>query len=132
MEDVLPGNIDTLGDVERREMDWLAKSGAGRMFDDLSVAQRVALLANELNVFLANPLVEKAAGCKKSAISDAWHLAVSEIEEKVSAKFRDDDLETVHILAQLTLGVVKHIFLWSVAEKRYAHLLTLRRERKGL
>jgi hypothetical protein len=126
LEDILPSDLDTAGEVEQREFKRLAAQHAGDFFDDMTPRERVALLARHLGISLAHPAVTQAAGCAKSMVNDALHSFVRRVTERLTVDYANDDKESVRILCLLALeSTCERVAGWGFSEKSVRSLFLL-------
>jgi hypothetical protein len=121
LEALLPAPGDTVVDVIRREGEALARTTACAAFSGLARRTRVALAAKALGVSLAHPVVERAAGARKSALSDDYRRWLLALAEDVRVRSRGDG-----DLTRLALEALKHAqdlaVEWARSEKGCARL----------
>ena len=124
--ELLPSDLDTADEVEKREISALAAAEAGRVLKSLERREKIALLAHELGLSLAHPAVIEAADCGKSVLFTAWRNALAGITAYVRSRYQGEDQSS---LSALTVGVYAHvrqrIFSWGKSEKSCARLLMI-------
>jgi hypothetical protein len=127
--DLLPAGLDPACDVCLREYETLAEEHAREFAAELSQRERIVLIAKSLRLSLAHPAVEQLAGCRKSTLSDAYRDLMQRIAERLRARYREDDVESVLTLALMTVEKVSAgIFHAEKSENTLAGLFMLGRE----
>jgi hypothetical protein len=126
LSDLLPGEIDPVQTVANREFNELARNETEAVFAALERRERVALLARELGLSLAQPEVTRAAGCGKSVLHTAYHAALQTIAAHVRTRYPHEDRASQ---AALTVAVFENvrqrIVMWGKSEKGCAQLFLL-------
>ena len=129
--DMLASEVDPASEVSVREYRALADRHAREVFDGLSPRERLVLAARHLGVSLAHPDVEAAAGCRKSALSEAYRGVAIRAARLLEAQYADDGAEsvlalTLMVLERVSAAVVEKIkpersfaFLFRVVESRH-------------
>ena len=74
--DLLPDSFDTVGEVERREVERIASQLAESALAAIPLRGRIALLGRELGISLAHPAILKAARCGKTVLANAHRAAL--------------------------------------------------------
>ena len=105
--DLLPGSIDPSDEVARREFERMAADQARAMFHKMEQRVRVVFLAKELGISLAHAEVEKAAGCRKSALSESYQAFIVKAADEIKERFSDEDTESVRLLTVMILQELK-------------------------
>ncbi len=125
LEDLLPGQADPLSDVMEREYKELAEKEAARILRDLSRRERIALAARAAGLSLAEPRIERAAGCKKSMLNQVWQTAAEKVAVEIRRAWAGEDRDAI---LQLTLSVFdtlkKQTILWISSETDLADFFT--------
>ncbi len=126
LEDLLPDMVSPSDEVARREYEALAREYAEEWFAALGARDRVILLARHLGLPLNHPLVEQAAGCRKSKAFAALKSLVETLGADLKKQYPEDPLESLRLLAVLTLEALhQRVQGWAQSEPRCAELLTL-------
>ena len=132
LEDLLPGQIESGCDLEMRDFARLAKEHAGEFLDDMTVRERLALLARQLAIPLSHPAVEEAAGCRKSVLSSALREFVSRVAARLTVAHPGDDPGSLRILAVMTFECLNEMILsWGISEKVCARLFIIVKDRQS-
>lgn len=122
--ELLPDDLNTRNEVERREMNEMAASLVNPIIDSLSYRERLALLGRELGLSLATPMLLKAAACRKTALADAHRTALNAIAHHTTSAYPN---ETHATQASLTVAVFtllrQRILFWAEAEKGLSDFL---------
>jgi hypothetical protein len=121
LEELLPDEADTEREVQNRDLDELARAGAGAAFARLDARERIALLAHEVGMSLAHPEATRAAGCGRSVLNTAFHSALMRIADGIRRQFPNEG-RTVQ--ACLACRVYEHmrrmVLAWGRSENRCA------------
>jgi len=133
LEDLLPADVDPSQEVELRELDNIALTLARDFFEDMSLRERVAVLARGIGLSLAHPSVEKAGGCRKTMLNQALWTFVKRLADRLSLDFSQEDKETVRLLAaRIYARVAEQVITWAKkSENRFAELFTIVEEERG-
>lgn len=125
LDELLPGPSDTLAEVERRELERLGQALVADCLDQLSIRERIALLARELGLSCRHAGAQQAAGCDRTALAQAFPAALKKIARQVAGAHPG---ESRGFLAALTLQVFQAVrealFQWLRADKARSTLLT--------
>lgn len=121
LEDLLPGHVDPSAEAARHEIERLAHDYAGRFFKDMSRRERIAVLARHLGLSLADPAVEQAAGCGKSALNKSYHVLLARLGTCVKADYPGEDRE---MLALFALAVIEQAEKSTIAWARMENALS--------
>src|ERR1043166_7378398 len=133
LEDLLPGGIDPAKEAERHEFERIAHGQAATFFARMSRRERVGFLAKPLDIPLAQPGVQKAAGCGKSMVHAAFREAVMRLASRLRTDFGDDDSEAVRLLTVMTLGEINQCVLdWGNSESECAQLFWIAGEQVAM
>ncbi|MFC1497234.1 hypothetical protein ACFLS1_02010 [Verrucomicrobiota bacterium] len=123
LEDLLPGDIDPSCEAELHEYEELAERHAKDVFRDMEQRERVAFLAKDIGVSLADKAIIQLAGCKKSVLNTAYHNFMKKIASKLINEYPDDGHESVLRLTMMTISNIKeNVWNWGKSEKACAHL----------
>jgi hypothetical protein len=118
LDELLPDPDDPRARLVARDLERIAYTRVGPAFAALTPRERTALLARELNLSLAHPLVTTAAGCGKSALFKLYPAALAKIADQARLACPG---EPPHILGRLAIlifdAVRDTIFSWGHAEK---------------
>jgi hypothetical protein len=118
LEDLLPGRLDPAREAEQREFEKLARVGANTFFEQMNQRERIGFLAKQLDIPLAHPAVQTAAGCGKSMVHAAFRDAVIRLAARLHTDFAQDDPGAVRCLTVMTLGEINTLVLdWANSEK---------------
>jgi len=129
IEDLLPGTLDTANEVAMRELEKFAESHARSLLAEMSLREKVALLARHIGVPSTEPEVVKLAGCQKSVLSKACQGFVAGACERLKAQYPDDDEEGVRMLIVMTLEALgQQVYEWAGTEPKCTSLLALERK----
>jgi hypothetical protein len=124
--DMLAAELDPVSQLCLHEYEALADGHAGDILSDLTVRERIALLAKELRISLAHPFVEEMAGCKKSVLNDAYRGFLVRIASRLRARYPDDGAESVLTLTLMTLRrVSEEVVRTARSENPFAPLFML-------
>jgi len=126
LEDLLPDAASPADEVARREYEALAREHAEEWFAALGARDRMLLLARHMGLPLNHPVVEQAAGCRKSKACASLRNFVENLAADLRRQFADDPAESVRLLATLTLEALnQRIDQWGRQEPRCADLFSL-------
>jgi hypothetical protein len=121
LEDLLPGTVDPAEEAAVREFERLSRVHAHAFFQAMERRERVALLAKELGLSLASPLVEEVAGCRKSALNDAYFTFFKRVAADLKTQYAEDDENSLRILAEMTFrGINDMVWEWGASERSCA------------
>lgn len=121
LRELLPGTDDVPGEVEAREIRSLAAPAADVMLAGWNRRRRVALLARELGLSLAHPVVVAAVPCRKSALNKAYHEALRAVAAWPRARHPGEDCDWQAAMSrQILEELKKRILLWGRAENACA------------
>jgi hypothetical protein len=109
LEDLLPGAIDPLDEVATREFERLAAGHAQEFFAEMNPREKVAFLAKDLGISLAHREVEKAAGCRKSVLSQSYRDFILNTVSRMKKRYSTEDSKDVKALTLMTLQEVKEV-----------------------
>ena len=107
LEDLLPGSIDPVDEVATREFERLAAGHALEFFARMGQRERIAFLAKDLGISLAHAEVEKAAGCRKSVLSQSYQTFIMNAAVEMKERYSAEDSESVRVLTLMTLQGIK-------------------------
>jgi hypothetical protein len=107
LEDLLPGTIDPVDEVATREFERLAAEHAKEFFAGMGPRERVAILAKDLGISLAHSEVQKAAGCRKSVLSETYQAFILNAAGEMKTRYSTEDAESVRVLTLMTLQEIK-------------------------
>lgn len=126
LHDLIPAPLDTLNEVEIRELTSMAIVEAKTVFDGLSYAERVALLARELNLPFSHPAVMRAAHRDRCTLITAYDAARTRLADHVRFKHNREEMETLARLTAITFTNLKELsILWGKLDKQCAKLFLL-------
>jgi hypothetical protein len=126
LEELLPGTMDTIGEVEDRDLEDMARADSPAAFARLDRRERIALLVHQAGMSLAHPEAMNAAGCGRNALNDAFHSALAGIAAYAREKHQREDRSVQASLACLTYEKVRHlVFRWGKSENGCAHFCRL-------
>jgi len=124
LEILLPATDDPVADVARREYAALADTLAGETCQSLRPRTRVAILARLLGLSLADPVVEEAAGCRKSALNEELTRFHQALRARVEERFADDGPRGIaDILCRTMLAIQERLLMAARANDDCAALL---------
>lgn len=127
LRELLPGTGDVPGEVEANEIRSLAAPAADEILTGWDRRCRVALLARELGLSLAHPVVVTAVPCRKTALNDAYHHALRAVAEWPRVRFPGEDRDWQAALSRQILEELKiRILLWGRAENACAPFFGIR------
>lgn len=109
LEDLLPGTIDPRDEVATREFKHLATRHAQEFFVEMNQREKIAFLAKDLGISLAHREMEKAAGCRKSVLSQAYRDFILNIAGRIKKYYSTEDSDAVKMLTLMTLNEVKEM-----------------------
>ena len=107
VEDLLPGEVDPLGEVESREYENLAAKNANALLGELDKREKVALAAKELGRSLADPVVLEYAGCKKSVLNAAYGTLIRRVATQILEAHPEEEHASLRYLTERTLAHLK-------------------------
>lgn len=117
LEDFLPAALDTAADVVCREYARLADRHADEFVEETSHCERIALLARQVGLPLSHPVVVRAAGQGKTAVSAAPLTFAQRITTSLRDAYNDENEEDLRTLCLMTLeSVTEKILSWGLAE----------------
>lgn len=126
LEDLLPDTMNPADEAARREYEALAREYAEEWFAALGARDRVILLARHLGLPLNHPLVEQAAGCRKSKAFAALKSLVETLATDLKREYPEDPLDALRLLAVLTLEALhQRVQGWAQSEPRCLDLFSL-------
>ena len=117
LEDLLPGEVDPLGEVESREYEELAAHHARSLMAHLEKREKVALAAKEMGRSLADLVVLEHAGCKKSVLNAAYGALIRKIAAQIQEEHPGEDASSLRYLSERTLAHLKYEILEESPEK---------------
>lgn len=105
LQDVLPGGLpDPSEEAAGLELDRIAAGEALRHYDGMTARERLVTAARAHEWPLSHPAVMRAAGCRKTVLSDAYAALVRRVADRIRMDFRDEDPGVAHALAARTLA----------------------------
>ena len=126
LEDLLPGDADPAQEAELHEYQRLSKAHAAEFFETMTRRERIACLARCIGLSLAHPAVGAAAGCGKSMVNAAYRNFVVRVFAALTARYSDDDRESLLALAVMTINEMKTtVFDWGKSESACSRLFLL-------
>lgn len=126
LEELLPGLLDTTRDVESRELQEVAHADSAAAFARLDRRERVALLVHEAGMSLAHPEAIRVAGCRRSALNDAFHGALTGIAAYAREHHLREDRSVQASLACLMFEQMRRlVFFWGKSENGCAQFCRL-------
>lgn len=117
IEDLLPGELDPLGEVESREYEDLAAKHANALLGELDKRERVALAAKGLGRSLADPVVLEYAGCKKSVLNAAYGTLIQRVATQIMGAHPGEERASLRYLTERTLAHLREKILEESPEK---------------
>lgn len=127
LDQLLPSPEDPRERLVARDLQRIASTQAGPAFAALTARERTVLLARELNLSLAHPLVTAATGCGKSALFKLYPAALAKIADRARLACPEEPPPILGRLAILIFDAVRHeLFLWGHAEKPLAEFFMYR------
>ncbi|MEI6873068.1 MAG: hypothetical protein WCL08_12355, partial [Verrucomicrobiota bacterium] len=104
--------------AEWAELRGIAHSNAMKVFNTLDHSGKVAVLADRLDVSLADSHVIGFAGVKKSVLYDRLKKLSSVVREKLHSDYSSEDPQTVEALICFTLEAVgRACIMWGKSER---------------
>ncbi|MEI6970438.1 MAG: hypothetical protein WCL44_02890 [bacterium] len=126
VKDLLPDELDTTDEVERREFEEIAAGLADSVIGALGYRERLALLGREVGLSLANPVILRLAGCGKSILAVAHRSALKIVAGCVAGAFPDEPEETKATLTVAVFDIVKgRLVAWAKSEESISCLFNL-------
>ncbi len=107
--DLLAADADPVVNVCLGEYEELARRHAGELAATLTRKERVALAAKRAGRSLSHPNALRAAGCRKSALADAFRHLMRRLLDDLAGRYPDEDSESVLTLAFLTFERLRDI-----------------------
>lgn len=125
LEDLLPGQIDPLDDIEAREWNDLARSLAGSVILSMSLIEKVAVWARAQGVPLSDPRVIKLAACSRSQLYAAYGECVERIARTLKREHPDEEAARLIQGARLVLDHLEKFIAREFSEEnKPAHSFT--------
>jgi hypothetical protein len=103
-----PGPDDQLAAVELQD---IASGQAAMLIENLEHREVTAILAKEIGLSLADPVVLEVAGCRKSVLNDSHRKLCGRIADILAERFAREDLCVVRQLVALTLGELSNLVM---------------------
>ena len=126
IKELLPDECDTENDVERREIEQIAASLADSILASLNSRERIALLARELGISVADPRVLRVAGCGKSALAEAYRSALVAVAQRISAAYPAESRATQAALTIAAFEIIRQrVISTAGAEKGLSGFLSI-------
>ena len=129
LQDLLPDPADTRQAVAQKEISDLAAASAAPVFATLDRRARIALLARELGLSLAHPIVTAVAGCRKSVLFSAYRQTLEWLAKSV--RQRHPGLEAT-AMADVCIGLLGNIrqavVAWGRSENACRQLFSIGEE----
>ena len=126
LHELLPSDIDTASDVERRDLESLAASAAVTALSTLQRREKVAILAREIGLSLNHPAVSIAAGCRRSVLWTADQEVLVGLVNLVRRLHMQEDRATLARLAVLVYeNIRKLIFPWGKSDSACSQLFMI-------
>lgn len=133
MLDLIAADNSTFDRVCELEYQRLADVHARDLYPDTGRRNTAALLAKQAGVALSHPLVEAAAGCRKSVLNDSYNRYVRKVARYLQKKYPEDGAESVLALTLMTLRkITELLFAEKYPEKEFAELFVLMRKRRNI
>lgn len=105
---------DPLDETAAREYEELARQHARQAFTDMTLRERITVLARELGLTFSDPAVARAAGCRKSALYDAYQAFFVRMSQWMRETYPDDDTAAVMALTLMLIrGTRDHLEAWA-------------------
>lgn len=104
VEDLVADESEPGGLTAERELRELASRLAGELAATLQKAERVALVARRLELPFHHHAIERAAGCRRSSISESCRKMVGRVVATIGRRYKSEDADTRRRLVLLTLG----------------------------
>lgn len=124
LEVLLPAADDPVDDVARREYATLADALAGETCQSMRPRTRVVVLARLLGLSLSDPVVEEAAGCRKSVLNEELTRFHASLRRRVEERYADDGPRGVaDILCRTMLGIQERLLAAARSQDDCAALL---------
>ncbi len=126
LHDLLPETDGMQDAVEQRELESMAELESKAFLASINRRERIAFLAHELGLSLANPTVTTLAGCGKSVLSTAFNGVLHGVAGQIRSRHPMEDKTT---LINLTIASFDHlkkdIMKWGKSEKTCSQLFIL-------
>lgn len=118
LRDLLPDTSDTRSSVARNEVLSLAEAATAPVFAMIGRRERIALLARELGLSLAHPLVTAVADCRKSVLFTAYRKALEGLAEGVRKRYPDVGTSAMAEISILVFGYIRQAVIdWGRSEE---------------
>jgi len=125
LEDLLPGQMDPLDEIETREWNNLARSLAGSVILSMSLIEKVAVAARAQGVPLSDPRVIKIAGCSRSQLYAAYGECVERVARALKREHPAEEAARLIQGARLVLDHLEKIIAREFSgENKPAHSFT--------
>ena len=111
LQDLLPGSLDPVDEVARREFEELAGRYAASAARELSPRERLVLLSKASGMALTDPRLALAAGRSKTTLHEAYRNVVERVASRIRADCGADDRESALLLTRMTLERLKQMLL---------------------
>ncbi len=126
LSELLPAPDAQGAAFEHRELERLAQTATPAILAQLTRRERIAILARELGLALAEPVVLRTAECRKSVLHSAYHQALRKVADHVRAAFASESRQTLIELAALGWAETKTAILaWGRSESALSHLFNM-------
>jgi hypothetical protein len=124
LEDLLPGSADPASETADRELEAIARDEADGLLQDMTEREKIAVAAKHAGLSLAHPGIERAAGCRKSALHSTYRAFVLRVTRRLRAGYREDDPSVLRLLIVRTLNRVGDVAgEWAVSELRWQRVV---------
>jgi hypothetical protein len=126
LRDLLPDRADTRHTVTQNEVCALAADATAPLLAVIGRRERIALLARELGLSLAHPLVTTAAKCRKSMVFAAYRQALEDLAEGVRQRYPHFETSTMaEVCIQVFDNVRQAVVAWGQTEDECRTLFTV-------
>lgn len=123
LEDVLAGGANPADLAALREYDTIAVAHAGEVFKDMTHKERMAVLAKKIGLSVACEALERAAGCRKSRLSELYRQFAGRVGKFLKSRYSGEDMESLLTLALMIMDrVSEEVVRWARAESACACL----------
>ena len=130
LEDILAGGVNPADEAALREYEAIAGEHACDVFKDMTQRERIAVLARKLGLSLACEDVERAAGCKKSVLSELYRGFAGRVGELLRNRYSGEDMESILVLALMTMDrIAEEVLRWGKTEESCSRIVALAGER---
>ncbi len=103
LEELIPDQVELLGDVEAREWNELGRATAETFLTTMTARERIAVWARANSIALSDPDLTRWAACGKSALHDAYTQCVERMCAEIKRSYPAESPAIWVQLARVTL-----------------------------